>query len=222
MNNTEYDNLLRQLRKDLVPVGSILAFPSKKVPDGYMPCEGQELSIRLYPELYEVIGHTWGGNKSSFCLPDLQGQFIRGWDREGDVDPEREFGKNQEDSFQGHAHVFNLSDLELSIAGAHDHDLYWVTFEMRDASMFDDNNHNQRIPVPYNIRNDSMYDRVGDSYETKDGTKITGDHTHELINEHDALLVGEPSNSAYGDVAQKIKQETRPKNIALSFCIKVK
>lgn len=222
MDTLNYNNLLEQLRKDLVPIGSILAFPSKKVPTGYLPCEGQELPIQLYPELYDLIRHTWGGGKSTFCLPDLQGQFIRGWDRTGDIDPKRDFGMYQEDSFQGHSHIFNMEKLKLSETGNHDHNLYWGTFDMRDASMIDGNNHSQRLPIPYTSINQYMYNRIGIDYEVKNCTTIIGKHTHEFIIENNAPLIGEPSNSIYGSIVHKIKHETRPKNIALSFCIKVK
>jgi len=222
MNNSDYENLLQQLRKDLVPIGSIFAFPAKKVPDGYLPCEGQELSIQLYPELYERIGRTWGGGKSSFRIPDLQGQFIRGWDREGDIDPEREFGKSQNDCFQGHSHIFNISNLKVSSSGSHDHDLYWGKFKMRDASLMDGNNHTQQIPIPYACKDESMYNREGTSYEMRDCTEVTGTHFHELTVDQDALIIGSPSNSDFGDVSERIGHETRPTNIALIFCIKVK
>lgn len=204
MNNTEYDNLLRQLRKDLVPVGSILAFPSKKVPDGYMPCEGQELSIRLYPELYEVIGHTWGGNKSSFCLPDLQGQFIRGWDREGDVDPEREFGKNQEDSFQGHAHMASGENSTTDYGGSHQHELYKEEHGGGMGTLF------------YSVNHDG-YAHSESCKKGKVRISPAGSHYHSFTPQ---VVVGDPINSTYG--VSRVALETRPKNIALSFCIKVK
>lgn len=62
-----------------VPPGTIIAFAGNKVPDGYLPCDGSELEISKYPQLFEAIGTIYGGNASSrFRLPDFRGMFLRG------------------------------------------------------------------------------------------------------------------------------------------------
>lgn len=33
-----------------IPIGAIFAFPSERVPHGFLPCEGQELSCSQYPD----------------------------------------------------------------------------------------------------------------------------------------------------------------------------
>ena len=89
----------------LIPTGAILAFASQKAPEGWLICNGDELRIEDYRNLYEVIGDTFNRTntpKGFFCLPDLQGQFIRGWDKDGNIDSQRDFGSSQEDAFQGH------------------------------------------------------------------------------------------------------------------------
>lgn len=50
------------------PVGTI--FPSVgEVPEGYLLCCGQTLSVKDYPKLYALIGNT---------LPDTRGRHSRG------------------------------------------------------------------------------------------------------------------------------------------------
>jgi len=203
MNNSDYENLLQQLRKDLVPIGSIFAFPAKKVPDGYLPCEGQELSIQLYPELYELIGHTWGGGKSSFCIPDLQGQFIRGWDREGDIDPEREFGRQQEDAFQGHNHVFKVDSTTTVGAGSHQHEMYREEHGGGLGTIF------------YSVNHDG-YANTESCKKGKINIPSSGFHRHDLPQ----MNVLDAANSTFGKI--RVSSETRPTNVALIFCIKVK
>lgn len=62
-----------------VPPGTIIAFAGNKVPDGYLPCDGSELEVSKYPQLFEAIGTIYGGNASSrFRLPDFRGMFLRG------------------------------------------------------------------------------------------------------------------------------------------------
>jgi len=69
------------------PVGSILGFGGDTqevsirqmlLADGWMACNGMSLLQGEYPELYEVIGTTYGGDSNNFLLPDLRSFFIRG------------------------------------------------------------------------------------------------------------------------------------------------
>lgn len=50
-----------------------------------------------------VIGDFWGG--SSFALPDLRGEFVRGFDGGRGVDSGRVFGSAQEDEIKSHTHA---------------------------------------------------------------------------------------------------------------------
>jgi len=66
--------------KEMLPTGSILPFASNFIPDEYLECDGSEYSRSSYPDLYSVIGLTFGGSASreTFRVPDLRGLFIRG------------------------------------------------------------------------------------------------------------------------------------------------
>lgn len=108
--------IIEHLKDELLPIGVILIFPSEKVPHGFIPCDGREMSKKNFPELYELIRGTWGETTTSFFLPDLQGQFVRGWDKDGDIDPGRKIGSTQPDSLQGHSHDFCVSAMKLGFA----------------------------------------------------------------------------------------------------------
>jgi hypothetical protein len=43
-----------------------------------MFCNGATVSSSTYPELYAAIGTRFGGNATSFALPDFRGRFLRG------------------------------------------------------------------------------------------------------------------------------------------------
>ncbi|RYZ48710.1 MAG: phage tail protein [Sphingobacteriales bacterium] len=46
-----------------------------RIPEGWLPCNGQTISIFDYQPLFSIIGTTYGGDGvSSFGLPDLQGR----------------------------------------------------------------------------------------------------------------------------------------------------
>ena len=89
-----------------VPVGAILAFASDTPPDGWLECNGAEVSRTDYADLFNVIGTTFGAGDGSttFNLPDLRGEFIRGWDNGRGVDSERVFGSWQADELRSHNH----------------------------------------------------------------------------------------------------------------------
>lgn len=67
----------------LVPVGTILPFAGTAIPDGYLLCDGSEKRRTSYPDLFSIIGFTYGdqsfllGNET-FRLPDLRGKFPMG------------------------------------------------------------------------------------------------------------------------------------------------
>ena len=71
------------LRKDMIggmPIGSYLMWPSLSyTPDGFVPCDGQLLKKAEYPELYGILGETYGGGGDSFGVPKFNdGRFVRG------------------------------------------------------------------------------------------------------------------------------------------------
>jgi len=56
-------------------VGEIKLFPYNRVPNGWMACEGQLLSINQNQALYSILGNTYGGDgRTTFGLPDLRGR----------------------------------------------------------------------------------------------------------------------------------------------------
>ena len=68
-----------------VPPGCIMPFAGSIVPNGYLLCDGAEVQISSYPELYAIIGNTYKGPEdylglTTFRLPDLRGRFALGAD----------------------------------------------------------------------------------------------------------------------------------------------
>lgn len=62
------------------PTGTIISFAADNPPEGYLECNGQEVSRTTYSQLFEVIGTKYGEGDGSttFNVPDLQGEFLRG------------------------------------------------------------------------------------------------------------------------------------------------
>jgi microcystin-dependent protein len=73
----------------LVPAGTVIAFAGETCPTGYVRCDGRLLAAAAYPQLFNAIGNNFGSGAGQFAVPDLRGQFIRGWDSGAGRDPDR-------------------------------------------------------------------------------------------------------------------------------------
>lgn len=74
----------------LEPAGKIVASCSAIPPAGSLLCNGGQVSVLDYPELYDAIGNTYGGNEEWFRLPSLTNTVIKGVDAENPVGAVRE------------------------------------------------------------------------------------------------------------------------------------
>ncbi|EEX9037216.1 tail fiber protein [Escherichia coli] len=79
-----------------LPVGVPVPWPSATPPSGWLKCNGAAFSAEAYPELAKA----YPTNK----LPDLRGEFIRGWDDGRGVDSGRTLLTNQEHAVISHNH----------------------------------------------------------------------------------------------------------------------
>ena len=92
-------------------IGEVTSWPADAIPSNFLECDGSEVSRTTYADLYAVIGDTYGAGDGSttFLLPDLRGQFLRGLDESGTVDPDgagRTIGDSQTDGFETHTHTY--------------------------------------------------------------------------------------------------------------------
>jgi len=81
-----------------VPTGTIFCFAIATVPAGYLECNGQSTSG--HAALAALIGSN---------VPDLRGEFVRGWASNGTVDQNRQIGSNQGEENKSHNHSISLS-----------------------------------------------------------------------------------------------------------------
>lgn len=111
---TEMDTNLTNLNNVGTYVGSIIVWPSTVLPDStWLECAGQSLATASYPDLFSVIGYTYGGAGANFTVPNTRGLFVRGWSNGNPfVDPGRVFGSFQADDIRSHSHTIK--------AGTHD------------------------------------------------------------------------------------------------------
>ena len=93
-----------------VPSGSVFCMAVATVPSGYLECNGAAVSRTTYAALFAVIGTQYGStNSSNFRVPDLRGEFVRGFDNGRGADSGRSIASSQGASNASHNHSFSDS-----------------------------------------------------------------------------------------------------------------
>lgn len=93
--------------QSIIPAGVVQYFARQTAPEGWLIADGGAVSRIEFTDLFEAVGTVFGAGDGSttFNLPDLRGEFIRGWvnEREGITGESgtRNFGSWQADQFQG-------------------------------------------------------------------------------------------------------------------------
>ncbi|ANR80436.1 phage tail protein [Kosakonia sacchari] len=82
----------------ILPVGGVVAWPQASPPLGWFTCNGAAFDKAKYPKL--ALAYPTG------VLPDLRGEFIRGWDDERGLDAGRVLLSAQSDELRAHNHRF--------------------------------------------------------------------------------------------------------------------
>ena len=196
------------------PTGSVYTFAGSTVPTGWLKCNGALLSRTTYASLFAVIGTTYGAGDGSttFALPDLRGEFVRGADDGRGIDAARVFGSMQESANKDHNHG-GISQP----AGAHGHTA-WTDSQ---------GGHNHSFT--HTLRNDgasggwgSLYNGSPISLPNANGATSTvvrwdvvsnvGGHTHNVgigtVGNHEHYINNDGGN------------EARPRNVAMHYIIK--
>lgn len=89
-----------------VAPGNIDFFAASTPPAGWIKANGAAISRTIYGALFNVVGTTYGAGDGSttFNVPDLRGEFVRGWDDARGVDSGRAMGTAQAGEVQAHSH----------------------------------------------------------------------------------------------------------------------
>ena len=143
---------------DLTPAGTVIYTARSTAPTGYLKANGDAVSRTTYSTLFSAIGTTYGAGDGSttFNLPDLRGEFVRGLDDGRGVDTSRTLG-----SSQGDATALPNTAFTTSNPGNHQH-------TVSDVQGPNDNSAAGGGPVP-----------AGGSAGTRT-TSAAGSHTHTI------------------------------------------
>lgn len=67
-------------------IGTIILWPGRKIPTGWLLCDGSKHPISNYQALYSILGTIYGGDGiKDFAVPNLKGRFPIGADPNADA-----------------------------------------------------------------------------------------------------------------------------------------
>lgn len=146
---------------DAMPAGAVTWFAADAPPAGFLACDGAAVSRTTYAGLFAVVGETHGAGDGSttFNLPDLRGEFVRGWDNGRGVDSGRTFGAAQADAMQGHGHLIgkrlygDTAGSKATLCGLLWDDIYGSDSEVVEAPVSDGTNGTPRTAAETRPRN---------------------------------------------------------------------
>jgi|TARA_B100000073_G_scaffold82788_1_gene63436 microcystin-dependent protein len=190
--------------KSLMPVGSVIMYAGNAAPTGYLECNGQSIAgDSAYAALRAIVGNN---------LPDLRGEFVRGWDNTKGTDNGRALLSFQDDQFKTHTH-------NMDVNGGHNHALSNAGIHVHGINAVGDHDHRS----PWRAQSNSS-DGGGGNSEIKGGsTNNTGGggaHNHSMDNAGNHNHAMATAGSHDHTISNTGSTETRPRNIALMYCIK--
>lgn len=114
LTHNEMDSNWNNLNNVGVGVGHMLMWPTETPPDAtWLPCDGRSVAAASYPDLFGVIGYSYGGAGANFNVPDMRGVFPRGWAQDSFLDPDTLSRGNRGDGTTGnHVGTRQLDDLK--------------------------------------------------------------------------------------------------------------
>lgn len=93
------------------PIGVVQVFSGNTIPRGYLACDGASYPTTEYPDLYAVIGNTYGGDSTNFNVPDYRETVLVG------------VGENTTDTIASHD-VYELGEFKDDQLQGHEHNTY--------------------------------------------------------------------------------------------------
>ena len=186
---------------DAIPAGAVFYHAKSTAPTGFLKANGAAVSRTTYSALFTAIGTTFGAGDGSttFNLPDLRGEFIRGWDDARGVDASRVFG-----SAQGNANLSHAHTASETTAGSHSHGGTAASNGAHTHTVSGTISSSSKFPTT---------DTSGYINGTAT-TNSTGAHTHTVTTDTFA------AHSHTITVAASGGTEARPRNVALLAVIK--
>ena len=187
------------------PVGTVIWYAGSTAPAGYLKANGDSIAngsgttqgvTADFSALYAIIGST---------LPDIRGEFIRGWDDGKGTDSGRAIRSTQSPQNQQHSHTATSSSSATVNDTGHRH---WISSADRDDA--------NMTGTGANDQNYGLFADAG-SYNSSDPDRSTGRYTKtESATSGGALTATSTTTTTIANEGGSL----RPTNLALLACIK--
>lgn len=144
---------------DLTPAGTIIYTARATAPTGYIKANGAAISRTTFETLFTAIGTIYGAGDGSttFNVPDLRGEFLRGFDDSRGVDSGRALGTAQSGQNLSHSHVGAITSTGThphsyeKTTGGTDHDGHGSGIDLRSgtttANVSGDGGHGHTVSI---------------------------------------------------------------------------
>ncbi|KAA0983767.1 phage tail protein [Pseudomonas sp. ANT_J28] len=223
-------NQLNQQTNEAI-VGMVSAFAIIWAPPGWLKCNGAAISRTTFASLFARLGTLYGAGDGSttFNLPDLRGLFPRAWDDGRGIDVGRGLGTYQEMLLHSHAHTATSTAAGdhqhaawTDAQGAHQHNA-WADSQGEHAHTVKEGAISPSGPGGEVLSSGDDYTTAINNYSS---TGLSGAHSHNIGmgtaggHSHNVGISTAGGHSHAITIAAAGGAETRPKNMALLFCIK--
>ncbi len=177
-----------------VPSGSVFCMAVATIPSGYLECNGAAVSRVTYAVLFGVIGTQYGtgDGSSTFNLPDLRGEFVRGFDNGRGADSGRSIGSSQGDDNKQHNHGIDFNTQSHTLTG-----------NIQKISETFNNNGSASGVFSKQTGFNANHTPGNPDHNDSGAVNFNGTHSHHVI--------GSTQNTG---------SESRPRNIAMMYIIK--
>ncbi|HYX39590.1 MAG TPA: tail fiber protein [Oligoflexus sp.] len=188
--------VIAELRETLVPTGSIMPYSGDQAPRGWLLCDGSQLSTNGYSKLFGVIGYKFGGSGSSFALPNLRDEFLRG------AGPTRAVGSRESvATAKGGLSTSTIRTEDLTVSASGTYQSGWPTGHWDSVTpygtMGDGGSWGRRVMVGQSAPNEGT-----PYYFTVQTT-------------------GTATGGSWSTTINSTDSETRPRNVAVNYIIKL-
>ena len=191
-----------------VPSGAVFCIAVATVPSGYLECNGQSVSRTTYAALFAVIGTQYGGSGSNFNVPDLRGEFVRGFDNGRGADSGRQIGSHQNNDNAQHTHTHT-----------HNHSYSGTTSTKSLRGTV------QQIAETFAASGTTtgVFSKLGNFVSNNTPTFIdaTAAGGFAMNADHNHTFSGTTGNQSSSNTGPSGTNESRPRNVAMMYVIKV-
>jgi microcystin-dependent protein len=210
--------------------GQVAWFAMGMPPFGWLKANGAAISRTAYASLFAAIGvkHGIGNGSTTFNIPDLRGEFIRGLDDGREVDTGRLIGTHQAANIQSHTHTASGGNHTHTASSGTDSANHYHGVNGNTGYVSVDHTHGITLPGAQSTNAGSAFLVAPHNINLGFNTGgISANHYHgvginsgNVSNWHTHAITVDSADVTPTIAAAGTGVDTRPRNVALLGCIR--